>query len=85
MSYRIEFRPAARRGMRRLPRDVIQRIDRHILSLADDPRPHGVERLTGEENTYRIRVGDYRVLYEIHDDVLIVYVIRVGHRRDVYR
>jgi len=53
--------------------------------LVDDPRPHGVEKMSGERNAYRIRVGDYRIIYEIHDAVLIVVVVRVGHRRAVYR
>ena len=53
--------------------------------LADNPRPRGVEKLEGRENRYRIRVGDYRVIYEIHDEVLLVLVVRIGHRREVYR
>ncbi|MDQ6908342.1 MAG: type II toxin-antitoxin system RelE/ParE family toxin [Chloroflexota bacterium] len=53
--------------------------------LGDDPRPHGVEKMTGGENEYRIREGDYRVVYTIRDAALIVLIVRVGHRKDIYR
>lgn len=75
MRYAIEFKPSAYRQFRRLPSDIAKRVDARIIALADNPRPHGVEKLAGYERAYRIRVGDYRVLYEIHDDALIVYVI----------
>jgi len=68
-----------------LPQDVRQRIDARIQSLADNPRPPGVEKLGGEERLYRVRVGDYRVVYSIEDDVLLVLVVRIGHRGEVYR
>ena len=55
-----------------------------IDALKDNPRPFGSEKLSGVEETYRIRVGDYRILYEVHDDVLLVLVVEVGHRREVY-
>ncbi|MGA2401072.1 MAG: type II toxin-antitoxin system RelE/ParE family toxin [Syntrophobacteraceae bacterium] len=55
-----------------------------VRSLADDPRPAGVRKLTGRE-AWRIRVGDYRIVYEIHDDALVLLVVAIGHRRDVYR
>jgi mRNA interferase RelE/StbE len=63
------------------PLDVAAAID----ALACEPRPPGARELTGTSDTYRIRVGDYCVIYEVTDDVLIVSVIRIGHRRDVYR
>jgi mRNA interferase RelE/StbE len=56
-----------------------------LLALADDPRPHGSEKLKGSRDQYRLRVGTYRVIYEIRDDRLIVLVLRIGHRKDVYR
>lgn len=56
-----------------------------ICALADDPRPMGAEKLAGREAPYRIRVGDYHVVYSIEDNALIVWVVKVGHRRDVYR
>ena len=55
------------------------------MSLAENPRPEGMEKLTGRENRYRLRVGDYRIVYSIADEALIVMVIRIGHRREVYR
>jgi mRNA interferase RelE/StbE len=68
-----------------LPRAVQATLQPEIDGLASEPRPHGVEKMSGEENAYRVRVGDYRIIYEIHDAFLIVVVIRGGHRREVYR
>lgn len=86
MTYRIEFRPAARRDLKDLPRDVLDRVSRKISALAENPRPLGVEKLSGsEEDFYRIRVGDYRVLYRIEDKVLLIIIIKSRHRREVYR
>jgi mRNA interferase RelE/StbE len=62
-----------------------QRIVAGIRSLADDPRPPGCEKLAGEDDRYRIRVGRYRVIYSVGDGELLVVVVRVGHRKDVYR
>ena len=62
-----------------------QRLVAAIGSLADDPRPSGAEKLSGMKDRFRIRVGDYRVVYAIEDDILTVYVVKVGHRREVYR
>lgn len=61
------------------------RVVQRIQALADDPRPPGVEKLSGTKEKYRVRQGDFRILYEIHDDVLIVQVVRIGDRKDVYR
>jgi mRNA interferase RelE/StbE len=83
--YTIEFRPAARRDLKALPREILQRISKKIDSLADAPRPPGVEKLSGSEDSYRVRVGDYRILYEIRDEVLLVIIVRVRHRREAYR
>jgi len=85
VAYTVEFSTAARRQFRKLPRNVQTIIQPEIDALADEPRPHGVEKMSGEKNAYRVRVGDYRIIYEIHDAVLIVVVVRVGHRREVYR
>lgn len=86
MTYRIEFRPAALRDLKNLPKDVLDRISRKISALAENPRPLGVEKLSGsEEDFYRIRVGDYRVLYAIQDKILLIIIIKVRHRREVYR
>ena len=85
MAYAIELRPAARRDLKNLPPDVQKRIGRKIDSLADDPRPPGVEKLSGGEDDYRVRVGDYRILYKIQDEVLLIVIVRVKHRREAYR
>ena len=83
--YAVYFKPSADRQLRKLPRDVQRRIVAAVDALADNPRPPGVVKITGDDNLRRIRVGDYRIVYEIHDDRLIVLVIRVAHRKDVYR
>jgi mRNA interferase RelE/StbE len=70
---------------KKLPQDLQNRIQPKIDALATEPRPSGVKKLKGEENTYRIRVGSYRVIYEIKDDVLLVTVIRVAGRGEVYK
>ena len=83
--YRVIFKPSADRQLRKLPVDVQRRIVGDVESLARNPRPAGVVKLTGDENLWRIRIGDYRVVYEIHDDRLMVLVLRVANRKDVYR
>lgn len=83
--YRIVFKPSAQRAFFALPKDVQKRIDKRLLSLQDNPRPAGIKALTGEPGVYRLRIGDYRVLYEIHDDQVLVLVLRIGHRREIYR
>ncbi len=85
MSYRIELSKRAERVLENLPARVQSRLIQGIDGLADDPRPRGVEKLRGEQNAYRIRVGDYRILYEVHDQVLLILILRAGHRREVYR
>jgi len=85
MPYRIEIKKSAQREIAALARRQQRRVMAAIEKLADDPRPDGVRKLSGTEDFYRIRVGDYRVVYQVCDDVLIVFVVRVGHRRDVYR
>ena len=84
MVYRIQFTPSAEREFLKLPKPLQGRLDLKIDALARNPRPGGVVKLAGQE-AYRIRVGDYRVVYEIHDRVLVVLVLTVGHRGDVYR
>ena len=85
MAYRVEVKPQAEKALARIPNPHRRRIARAIDALARKPRPAGCVKLTGADNAYRIRVGDYRILYEIVDRVLIVYVIRIGHRREIYR
>ena len=85
MAYRIEFAPRADRQFRALERSLQVRLRRRIDSLAENPRPQGIKKLAGEENFYRLRVGDYRIIYQIQEKRLIVLVVGVGHRAEVYR
>ncbi len=82
--YSIEVKKSAAKEIERLPRRDLSPILHKIHSLADNPRPHGCEKLSGQ-NQYRLRCGDYRILYTIEDKVLIVFIIKIGHRKDVYR
>ncbi|SFS11578.1 mRNA interferase RelE/StbE [Agrococcus baldri] len=84
MSYRIQFTTAAARQIKKLPRPGRDRVLRAIDGLAVEPRPQGSKKLTGEVTAWRIRVGDFRVLYDVFDVTLVVTVVRAGHRRDVY-
>lgn len=83
--YQIEVKPSASKALSELPREAQERIRARIDGLADDPRPYGVKRLKGPEGFLRLRVGDYRVIYTVRDDVLLVLVVRIAHRREVYR
>jgi mRNA interferase RelE/StbE len=85
MAYRVEFKPSAARALRILPRDVQPRIADKIDSLAGNPFPSGFKKLHGEENIYRVRVGDYRIIYEVQSAMLVILVLKIGHRREVYR
>lgn len=82
--YRVEVRPAALRALRKLDPTVRPRIEGAIVLLAEDPRPPASRPLTGRP-AYRVRVGDYRIIYTVHDDLLLIIVVTLGHRRDVYR
>lgn len=83
-SYSLEIKRSAAKELAALPKQDRTRIITRIHALAHEPRPPGSEKLSGQER-YRIRQGDYRILYEIHDAVLIVMVVKIAHRRDVYR
>ncbi|MGD9857553.1 MAG: type II toxin-antitoxin system RelE/ParE family toxin [Planctomycetaceae bacterium] len=85
MAYRVELKPRADKELRALPQSVQLRVVRALRDLSENPRPAGVKKLAGETDLYRIRVGDYRVVYQIQDERLLVLVVRVAHRRDVYR
>ena len=85
-SYRVLIKSSAAREIETVDQKKDrQRIVAGIRSLGDDPRPPGCEKLTGEGERYRIRVGRYRVIYSVRDPELLVVVVRVGHRKDVYR
>ena len=85
MQYTVIIKPTAVKRLDKLPRPVRRRVLDALDELRANPRPAGCVKLAGDENLWRIRVGDYRVVYEIHDDSLIVLVLRIAHRRDVYR
>ncbi len=83
--YSVRLMPHAFRQLSKLPRDMQKRVAAVIGGLSADPRPPGVKLLAGGPERWRIRVGVYRVVYTIEDDRLVVLVIKLGHRRDVYR
>ena len=85
MQYELIIKPTAEKSLDKLPRLIRRRIVDAMKELRGNPRPAGVAKLAGDENLWRIRIGSYRVVYEIHDDQLIVLVLRVAHRKDVYR
>ncbi|TXH47636.1 MAG: type II toxin-antitoxin system RelE/ParE family toxin [Desulfurellales bacterium] len=84
-AWQVRIDRAAERAMRRLPKPLLTRIQAAIDRLALDPRPPGCLKLTGSDNLWRIRVGDWRILYAIEDDQLIIVVVEIGPRGDVYR
>jgi len=85
MSYQIIILPAAEKELRKLPMDIFLKVDAAILELKDTPRPMGCKKLQGFTDTYRIRTGNYRILYRIEDKKLIVSVIRIADRKDFYK
>ncbi|MCL1467545.1 type II toxin-antitoxin system RelE family toxin [Argonema galeatum] len=85
MSYQIEILPSAKRELDALPLQVRERIDKAFEALAINPRPPGVKAMQGYKGLLRIRVGKYRVIYRVEDDRLVVIIVQVGHRCDVYR
>jgi len=84
MRYSVELAPSARKALRKLEPMIRKRIQIAIDELADHPFPHGFKKLVGDHG-YRIRIGDYRVIYDVEHARLTVLVIRIGHRREVYR
>ncbi|MGO1562708.1 MAG: type II toxin-antitoxin system RelE family toxin [Actinomycetaceae bacterium] len=84
MSYRIGFTTAAARQVKKLPRQARDRVLNAITALGEDPRPRGVKKLVGEQTAWRIRIGEYRVIYDVFDAELVVSVVRAGHRREIY-
>ena len=84
-SYSIEWRRSAAQKLKKLPREVVGRILKAVEQLSTEPYPSGVRKLVGAEHTYRIRAGDYRIIYSVSvmASALIIEIIRVGHRRDI--
>ena len=83
-SYELVFRKSVAKDLRRFSNDDVAHILERIRALKDDPRPPGCEKLSGLER-YRVRQGVYRIVYEVQDSKLVVLVVKIGHRRDVYR
>ena len=85
MTYRIELTKAAERDLTAAPKQMLKRLDACIIGLADDPLPPGVKKLKNSDGLYRVRISDYRIIYRIEQEVLTVLVVKIGHRREVYR
>ena len=83
--YEVYLERSAENDLKRLPTSTFDRILHQIKTLAENPRPSGCRKITGSKNDWRIRIGDYRVLYEVNDRVKAVRVMRVRHRREAYR
>jgi mRNA interferase RelE/StbE len=84
-SYKLEWKNSAYKELQKLPRTMITRVVAAVSELSNNPFPHGVKKLVGSEFSYRIRVGDYRVVYEVIENRLVIEIVRVRHRKDVYR
>lgn len=82
--YKIYFKESVEKDFSTIPKKDLQKIIRRIETLAKDPRPPGHEKLTGQDR-YRVRQGHYRIVYSIHDKNLTVWIVKVGHRKDIYR
>jgi mRNA interferase RelE/StbE len=85
MRYAIEFTPTAVKDLKALPKAILKKIDARIALLADDPQPKGVKKLQGCEELYRVRVGDYRIVYTMENGKLTIVIVRIGHRKEIYR
>lgn len=84
-SYKIEWKKSALKELYKLPRNHIVRVMATIENLGSDPFSSRVKKLTGSERTYRLKVGSYRVIYEVEKDRLVIYILRVRHRKEAYR
>lgn len=84
MTYVVVFKRSVQKDMRRIPHSVSRHIEKALLILCENPTPKGCLRLHTEGNYFRIRVGNYRIIYEVAHEIRIITVVRVGHRKDVY-
>ena len=84
-SFRVAFKPSVEKDLRALPQPLVRRVMKRIEDLAENPLPHGSVKLSSAERLYRIRAGDYRIVYEVDFEAKTVTVHYVRHRRDVYR
>lgn len=85
MAYTIQFKPLALRQLEKLPRDTQKKLAVKIEALRDEPFPSGCKKMAALSDAWRVRAGDYRIVYQVHQKVLLVLVLTVGHRNDVYR
>lgn len=85
MSYNVEISKRALKQLNKLPSEIQERIQLKIDELAIEARPNGVKKLKNSEIGYRIRLGDYRILYDIYDDILLITVVEIGHRSKIYQ
>lgn len=84
-SYQIEWRKSTKRDLKSIPAPQVERIINAVSALAENPRPSGCTKLSGSDFAYRIRIGDYRVIYEIFDNRLFIEIVKAAHRKDIYR
>jgi mRNA interferase RelE/StbE len=85
MAFRIEWKKSMRKDLRKLPAGTAERIVETVEGFAENPFPHGVEKLSGSEHAYRVRLGDCRIVYEVATESKLIEIQRVRHRKDVYR
>ena len=85
MKYRIEFKRSAAKALRKIPKPDKKRIADKIDSLSDNLPDPAITKMKGDNPFHRIRVGDYRIIYEIHGDVLLIVILKIGHRKEIYR
>jgi len=83
--YKIEWKSSAKKDLKRLPKQAIETILTAVDHLPDNSYPVGSKKIMGTEHTYRLRIGNYRIVYSIENNRLIIEIIRIGHRKDVYR
>lgn len=84
-AYKIEWKQSARKELKKLQKKTISRILQIIETLRDNPYPSGCRKLHGAEYTYRLRVSDYRIIYSVYSDIVTIEIVRVGHRKEIYR
>jgi len=85
MNYTINFRPAVEKNLRNIPKKELIRIKRKIEDLAENLPDRTATKMKGNNNFHKVRVGDYRIIYEIHDDALVILVVKIGQRKDIYK
>jgi len=85
MGYRLTYKASVKKDLRKLAVTARRAVVRRILILAEEPRPTSATKLQGSDDLYRIRQGDYRIVYSINDQIVTIEIIKIGHRKDVYR